>query len=380
MRSERSGPTAKRRRNPDIAENVADPPSTRRHPPTIRDVARRAGVSPATVSSVVTGLRPVAEDSRRAVVAAIEELSFKPNHMASSLRIGKTRTVGVVVPNLGNEFFASLVRGYEREAAKVGYELLVVSSRDDPVTETSRIGSLIARRVDGLLVAPASHKFGVTSISNMPPTVLVDRNFDHPQLDTVASENYKAGKMGCEYLLKLGHRDVTVLITGSAFDSVHDRVKGYRTALRKAGIPSRERIVTGGDTIEDCRAAIEQELHRPDRPTAIFAVTYFATLGAVKAVNSVGLKFPEQISLVGFEHSEWMTSVRPYITAICQQVDRLALDSWRLLHRRMAGETAKPEHVRLPCMLNVRESARAPLTIDLPSDRKHLQPERRLSD
>jgi LacI family transcriptional regulator len=331
-------------------------------PPTIRDVADRAGVSPATVSSVITGIRPVAEESRRLVLAAIAELGFKANHMASSLRMGRSRTVGVVVPNLANEFYASLLRHYEQDAAQVGYELLVVASGEDPRTEAQRIAALIARRVDGLLVVAARDGFGSAPgfPAKLPPTVLVDRNFGHPDFDTVASDNFAAGKMGCEYLLQLGHRDITLLTSGLDNGHIRDRVEGYRAAIKAAGGAARETVVMGGRTIDGCRAAIEQALRRPDPPTAIFATTYFGTIGAVKAIGAVDLAFPAEISLLGFEHSEWMTAIRPYISAINQPFDRMAAESWRLLHKRIGGETGEPERVRLACELNVRESARAP--------------------
>lgn len=337
-------------------------PRPANRPPTIRDVAARAGVSPATVSSVITGLRPVADESRRLVLAAIEDLGFKANHMASSLRMGRSRTVGVVVPNLANEFYSSLVRHYEDDAAQIGYELMVVASGEDPRVEAQRIEALIARRVDGLLVVAASDDFGAAPgfPGAMPPTVLVDRNFGHPDFDTVASDNFAAGKMGCEYLLKLGHRDITLLTSGLTNANIRDRVDGYRAAIEEAGGSARETVVTGGRTIEGCRAAIEQELRRPDPPTAVFATTYFATIGAVKAINAVDMAFPDEVSLLGFEHSEWMTAIRPYISAICQPFDRMAAESWRLLQARIAGTAGEPERLKLPCVFNVRESVRAP--------------------
>jgi LacI family transcriptional regulator len=352
---------------------ASKPPSASgaHRPPTIRDVAKRAGVSPATVSSVITGLRPVAEESRRLVLAAVEELGFKANHMASSLRMGRSRTVGVVVPNLANEFYASLVRHYEDDAAQVGYELLVVASGEDPRTEAQRIEALIARRVDGLLVVAASDDFGAAAgfPAKLPPTVLVDRNFGHGNFDTVASDNFGAGKMGCEYLLKLGHRDITLLTSGLDNAHIRDRVEGYRAAIRDAGGLARETVVAGGRTIDGCRAAIEQELRRPDPPTAVFATTYFATIGAVKAIGAVDLSFPEEISLLGFEHSEWMTAIRPYISAISQPFDRMAAESWRLLHKRIGGAEDGPERLKIPCVFNIRESARAPRNLTTPAFR-----------
>ena len=138
------------------------PPKPPSRPPTIRDVAARAGVSPATVSNALSGSRGVTGDRRRAVLEAVAALGYKSNHMASSLRRGETRTVGIVVPNLGNEFYAGLVRQWERIASQSGYEMLVVASGEDPVTEARRIESLIARRIDGLLVVAAQDEFGST--------------------------------------------------------------------------------------------------------------------------------------------------------------------------------------------------------------------------
>ena len=121
-----------------------------------------------------------------------------------------------------------------------------------------------------------------------------------------------------------------------------------------------ERISFGGGTIEGCRAAIEQDLRRSNPPTAIFAATFYATLGAVKAINALDLAFPEEISLLGFEHSEWMTTVRPYISAIGQTVDELALRSWQTLRQRISGESTEAARVLLLFRAAFRESTRPP--------------------
>jgi LacI family transcriptional regulator len=325
-------------------------------------VALRAGVSPATVSSVLTGVRPVAEESRRLVEEAVEALGFKVNHMASSLRRGRTRTVGVVVPDLASAFYASLVREYEAHAARTGYEILVVASGEDPAVEASRIESLIARRVDGLLVVAARDDFGAHPgfPAGLPPTVLVDAAFGRPGFDTIASDNLGAGRMGCDYLLGIGHRDIALLTPDTDRAHLRDRAEGYRDALIEAGLGTRARVVMGGLSIEGCRAAIEQELRRPDPPSAIFAVTYFAAIGAIKAIQATNLSFPDDISLIGFAHAEWMTGIRPYITAISQAYDELAVESWRILQERIAGSADPPARIRLPCRMAIRESARPP--------------------
>lgn len=343
-------------------------PSAQLHrPPTIRDVAARAGVSPATVSNALSGLRGVTGDRRRAVLEAVAELGYKSNHMASSLRRGETRTVGIVVPNLGNEFYAGLVRQWERLASQSGYEMLVVASGEDPVTEARRIESLIARRIDGLLVVAAQDEFGSTPgfPAGLPPTVLVDRALGHAHFDTVGSGNFDAGYRGCRHLIDLGHVDITLLISSTNHTHLKDRLEGYRQALAEAGLGARERIVFGGGTAEGCRSAIEQDLRRADRPTAIFAATFYATVGAVKAINALELAFPEEVSLLGFEHSEWMTAVRPYISAVAQSVDDLASRSWHTLRRRINGEATELARVRLDYRFDFRESTRPPSHVDL---------------
>jgi LacI family transcriptional regulator len=331
-------------------------------PPTIRDVAARAGVSPATVSNALSGSRGVTGDRRRAVLEAVAALGYKSNHMASSLRRGETRTVGIVVPNLGNEFFAGLVRQWERIASQSGYEILVVASGEDPLTEARRIESLIARRIDGLLVVAADDEFGSPPgfPAGLPPTVLVDRAFGHPLFDTVASGNLDAAYRGCRHLLELGHSDITLLISSTNHTHLRDRLEGYRRALAEAGLGARERVVFGGGTAESCRSAIEQDLRRSDRPTAVFAATFYATLGAVKAINALELAFPEDISLLGFEHSEWMTAVRPYISAVAQSVDELAIRSWETLRQRIRGEATDLARVLLDFRFDFRESTRPP--------------------
>lgn len=328
--------------------------------PTIRDVARRAGVSPGTVSNVLLGVRGVRPDSRISVIKAAEALGYKSNHMASSLRRGHTRTIGVVVPDLANEFFSGLVTHWEAQAANAGYEIIVVSSGDHPETETRRIQSLIARRVDGLLIAAARDNFGAAAgfPSNLPPAVLVDRAFGHKRFDTISSDNVAAGYEGTSHLIKLGHRDIALLTSADSHVHLRNRVQGYRKALKESGLSDRERFVIGGRSIEACRSAIEQEFRRPDRPTAIFATTFFSTLGAIKAIHSLEIAFPQDISLVAFEHSEWMTVFQPYLTTVAQRREELAANSWSVLMDRIGNPNAKLRRVKIPIHLSIRESAR----------------------
>ena len=176
-------------------------------PPTIRDVAELASVAPATVSNVLTGRRPVAEDRRQRVLAAVAQLGYRPNHLAASLRRQETRTIGIVIPDLTNPFFAALVHRIEELAAEADYQILLMSSNEDTEQEAHRVEVLLARQTDGLIIAPARDEVSAfaASAADLPPTVLVDRGFGLAGFDTVAADNYNAAKRGCQHLLSLGH-------------------------------------------------------------------------------------------------------------------------------------------------------------------------------
>ena len=327
--------------------------------PTIRDVAARAGVAPGTVSNVLTGRRPVAERLRQVVLDAVSELGYERNHLAASLRLKRTRSVGIVVPDLTNPFFAALVRGIEEVAARSDFQILLVDSNEDKARETARVRALVGRGIDGLIIAPTADDIGsLRSLRVRPPTILLDRGIDIQGFDSVAADNLEAGYQGCRHLLELGHRDIALLATVEELGNIRDRIEGYRRALAEAGIEDRQRVVLGGRTIEGCRAAIEERLRGADAPSAIFAVAYVATLGAIQAIRAVGLAFPEDVSLLGFDDFDWMSILRPFVSTIRQPVRDMAEQAWRLLAARGKGAAEGRRRIRLPCTLEVRESTR----------------------
>jgi LacI family transcriptional regulator len=327
--------------------------------PTIRDVAARAGVSVATASNVVNGNRPVGEAKRRRVHEAIAELGYQLDRAASALRGSQTRLVGMVVPEITNVFFASLVHGVEALAERDGYDLLLVSTSEDETIERRRVGALIARRIDGLIAVPASDA-SMSSIASggarLPPTVLLDRGANSPGFDTVRADCDTGAFEATRHLIGLGHCDIAVLAHSEHFLNIAERISGCRRALSEAGLEGRERLVCGGHNLESLRGAIEMELHRADRPTAIFALTNVCALAALKAARGLGLDIPGDVSIVGFDDFDWMFALRPYLTTVAQPVDGFAASAWALLMRRMAGDATGVERLQLPCALKVRES------------------------
>ena len=330
--------------------------------PTIRDVAISAGVSVATASNVVNGNRPVGVESRARVSEAIALLGYRPNRLATALRARSSRLIGMVVPDITNVFFAGLIHGIEEQAAESGYDLLLVSSGEDEAIERRRIEALIDRQIDGLLVVPATDGSILPlrdsgRASFMPPTVLLDRGFGAPGFDSVGAECEAAAYAATRHLIELGHRDISVLGHSLHQANIRARIAGYRRALEEASLGPRARLCIAGHELDSLRGAIEQDLHRTDCSTAIFALTNIAALAAIKAARGLGLDIPGEVSISGFDDFDWMCALRPYLTTVAQPIEEFASCSWRLLKQRIAGD-AEPRDIRieLPCTLKVRES------------------------
>ena len=191
----------------------------------------------------------------------------------------------------------------------------------------------------------------------LPPTVLIDRAADAPGFDTVSADGEAAGHAATRHLIEFGHRDIAVLAYNLGLKNIAARIAGYRRALAEAHLSGRERICVSAPGVESLRAAIEQELHRADPPTAVFALTNHSALATIKAARGLGLDIPGDLSIVGFDDVDWMSALRPYLTTVAQPIEDLAAASWRLLMQRVAG-TLGEEHARieLPCVLRARES------------------------
>jgi LacI family transcriptional regulator len=328
---------------------------------TLRDVAKRAGVSAMTVSRVINGGASVDPETQRLVEAAILELDYVPNRVARGLVSQKTKTIGLIVPDVVNPFFAAVVRGAETTARKAGYRVLLCNSEADLRLEREYIADLVAHRVDGLLLAPASDRSRVALLPLMRgnfPIVLLDRSLPEIDCDVVVSDSIAGARRLTEHLIKVGHRRIAHFTDSDDVSTGRDRLRGYREALEAAEIAYSDDLVfrTTVDRIGGYRAA-QQMLALDPLPTAIFTVNNMTVVGAMESLRERGLKVPEDIGLVCYDDVEHLAVLSPFLTVMDQPAETFGTLGAQLLFERISGKAGvRSRRIVLQADLVVRDS------------------------
>ena len=328
---------------------------------TLHEVGRRAGVSAMTVSRVVNGRGGVDLETRRRVEEAIQALDYVPNRIARGLISQKTQTIGLIVPDVVNPFFAPVVRGAESAARKAGYRVLLCNSEGDLRLEREYIEDLVAHRVEGLLLAPASDRSRSSILSLLRggfPLVLIDRALPDADCDLIVSDNANGARRLIEHLIGIGHKEIAHITDAEDTSTGRERLRGYRDALDAAGIPFQSELVvrTTVDRIGGYRAA-QEILTRDPLPTAIFAVNNMTAVGAMEALRERGLSVPRDMGLVCFDDVEHLAVLSPFLTVIDQPAETFGSLGAQLLLERMTGKAnSRPRRIILQTDLIVRES------------------------
>jgi LacI family transcriptional regulator len=327
---------------------------------TLKDVATRAGVSIATVSNVFSGRKPVNADLRTKVEKAAQDLSYQVDRAASQLRSGRGQVVGVLVPDLDDTFFTSLVSRLEVLAQRDGYDVIVASSRDDVEIEGSRLRTLLGWRPSGIIAVPCSNRVPETLSREVKrlPTVLVDRVISaSAATDTVTIDNFEAGNMAVHGLLDMGHTDIVLAASHVDIAPIRERIRGAAAAARARSARDPIAVEVGsnadrgaevfGDWIDDNTA-----------PSAVLALTNVTTLAVLTALARRGIDVPEQVSLIAFDDYPWMSARKTPLTAIRQPVDEIASAAWQRLKMRMEGDVSAPTPIVLHATRQDRASVR----------------------
>jgi len=324
---------------------------------TMREVAQHAGVSVTTVSHVLNGTRFVSEDLKARVRSAIEELSYQPDRRARSLRRGRSETIAVIIPDIGNVFFSEIIRGVEDRVLESGYDVVLCNTGEDPSVEERNLAMMVEQRVDGLVVAPTleGERTLEPLVRQGTPLVVVDRPVGLP-VDQVFSNNERGGYEAASHLVQLGHRRIGAIVEISEIRSFDDRIRGWRQGLADGGIEICEGDVRqAGLEIEGAEMAAKALLSGSGRVTAIFSSNNLMTLGVLRHLKAAGFRYPGDVSLVGFDDPPWASSFG--ITSVAQLPFEMGYQAAEMLVRRIEGNPALPEQVCLECTLMVRESS-----------------------
>ena len=335
--------------------------------PTIKDVARRAGVAPITASRVINNSGYVSAETRRRVEAAIEELGYVPNRVARSLRSKRTQTLALVLTDITNPFWTTVARGVEDAARMGGFSVILGNTDESEPREYEYVQVLLQKQVDGFLLVPTRH--GARSVALIQrqkvPLVVLDRTVE-ANVDTVRSDSIGGARALTHHLISLGHRRIAMLTGPREVSTAVDRALGYRQALEEAGIPVEGDLIRFGPYTQQAGYAMTLSiLSLSPRPTAIFAGNNFIAVGALRALREAGLQVPEDVSLVAYDDLPPNFLVEPFLTVATQRAYEMGQVATQLLLTRLAEqEPGQPQEIVLPTELIIRRSCGNPKNMD----------------
>ncbi len=328
---------------------------------TIKDVARLAGVSQSTTARALSGEGYVAAAVREHVRSVAEELGYVPHAMASNLRKQKSRSIGVLVSDLRNPFYADLAAGIGRRARERGYTMILVDDRGSAAEELEAAKTFVGMRVAGVIVTPVSSEVSTYLIRQRIPVVEADRTFSAGACDAVLVDNIGASQRMSDHLISLGHRRIALLIDETDWTTGADRFTGYRTSLEESGIElDPALLVPAGWDAGGARKAAVSLLARRDHPTAVFSANNVLAEGLWRAASDLGLRVPEDLSIVAFDDAPWMSLVTPGVTAVAQDTVALGDAAMSRLFARIDDPAAPVETVVLEAQILPRGSTAAP--------------------
>ncbi|MFB6290379.1 MAG: LacI family DNA-binding transcriptional regulator [Candidatus Bipolaricaulia bacterium] len=330
---------------------------------TIKDVAKLAGVSVATVSGVINGTRDVSRELTEKVEQAIEKLDYQPNAVAKSLATNKTNTIGLIVGDISNPYFSDIARGVEDEAIDNGYSVIVCNSDETKDKESLYLKVLRQKQVDGLVIAPAgeSDKNIRQLEEHGSPFVFIDRFIPGFQVDRVVSDNVEGAYNATKHLIDRGHERIGIILGIRSISATRERYTGYRKALYDGDIEANQNLVKWTNSkFEGGYKATKEFINMEQKPTALFTTNGVLSLGASKAINESDITCPDDISVMGFDDIEPLTSLSPPLSTVSQDSKQLGSEAVDLLLSRIekGNDSSQRQLVRLPTEVKLRGSIR----------------------
>ena len=329
---------------------------------TIKDVAKLAQVSTSTVSHVLNKTRFVREDTRQRVNAAVRELNYRPSSIARSLKVQTTNTLGMLVTASRNPFFAEVVHAVERRCYERGYTLFLCNTDGDVQRMEANLDALEEKRVDGLLLLCSEANDDILHLletERSTPTVIFDWGPESVNVDRIYDNSPDGGYMAVRHLIDMGHTEIGCVTGPMERRSASERLQGLRTAMDEAGLPVREEWIVEGDY--DCPGgirALRRLMQLPVRPTALFVCNDMMALGVISEAAKMGLRIPEDLSIVGYDDIYIARYMTPALTTVHQSTSEIAAMAVDTLIERLTSKRDKGRVIRVEPRLVERESVR----------------------
>lgn len=339
----------------EVSEVAVQPTESRL---TIYDVARQAAVSPSTVSRVLAGRGTVSDATREMVLSVARDLGYRPNQIARSLATQDSDTIAVLLPDIANPFFPSLVKAIQEEAGRSGLTVLLGSSGDDVDNERRYLDTMLSKQVRHVFVVglglPRAEIEAYTKAGLI--FIALDRALAGVSGYLVQSDNRAGARLATRHLIELGHRRIAHLSGPPGVSVSRERKRGFLEAMREAGLPVDERLIVTSPFSEDGGAAAFARL--PDEYTAIFAANDLIAIGALFEAHQRGRVVPDDFSLIGFDDVPLTRYTSPQLTTVCQDVGAMARAGMDLI--RADRVTPRRRVVTLPVSLQIRQSTARP--------------------
>jgi DNA-binding LacI/PurR family transcriptional regulator len=339
---------------------------------TIKDIAKALGISTSTVSRALRDSYEISPETKQLVLDCAEKLNYRPNPIALSLKERKSRSIGVVVCEIANNFFSQVINGIESIAYDRGYNVIISQTRESYEREVMDLQYLASRSVDGLLISLSTETNDLTHLKGLHakglPIVFFDRITEEINTHKVIVDNFKGAFEATEHLINNGHRRIAVISNSEFLSITHERVAGYREAFIRNGIQIDEDYVQhcfyGGMIFEEIEDAVNKLFTLRNKPEAIFTTSDKLTTGCLKTLKRRGLKVPHDVSLVGFSNSDIAELIDPPLTVVRQPAYEMGKDATDLLLQLIDSKRPVKEFERrvLTPELQIRESSVKRLT------------------
>jgi DNA-binding LacI/PurR family transcriptional regulator len=327
---------------------------------TIKDLAKEAKVSIATVSRYLNGKITIKNETKKRIDDAVTKLNYRPNYLARSLILNETETIGVVVPDILNPYFSGFARGVEDEAKKRKISVILCNSDNDVEKEKEYLNWLQYKNVDGIVLVSTglNHEFLEGLITRGTKVVIAGRRIRNLAADFVSIANIAGAGDVVDHLIGLGHRNIAAIIVSNHISTSADRLKGYKIALKKAGIDYLKELVIDGKRFryETGYESMIKLLERTRDFTAVFAFNDLMAIGAINALQDSGISVPNQVSVVGFDGLKWGTWIRPSLTSFGVDPYEYGSKTGLLLLNRIAEPDQDYRHVKIKGQLIIRNS------------------------